>query len=412
MRRSDAGSAAALRTAGAVGATRTRARDVLIVLQVALCTVLLLLGAAFVQGTRRALATDLGFDATGVAFIGMDVGTARLNAEQAARFFVDARTAVLNVPGVSSATVVSSRPLSGDEDVESLDVPGYALGPNESRAVRVIAASAGAVPTLGLRLAAGRGLDESDDLGPAASVMVNTAFASRYFRSRDVVGREVSISGVPLRIAGVVLDARYDAPDREATPVVWVPLPQRAGAFMVTSPTLAVRTSGNGRSMLPAITAAIRGVRPDVPLFGPGSFEDTFNSVLAPQRLGATLFSLFGGLALLTAAIGLYGMLAYVLSHRMREFGVRTALGARPRDLTGLMVRFGLGRVMVGLVAGVFLAQLAGGAARPFLWGASLHDLPSLLVTVGVMVTAGLAASLGPARRAARADPMETLRME
>jgi ABC-type antimicrobial peptide transport system permease subunit len=181
---------------------------------------------------------------------------------------------------------------------------------------------------------------------------------------------------------------------------------------MLASATMAVRVDGDPGAMVGPVSAVLRAVRADVPLFDPGTFRDAFNSVLAPQRMGATLFSLFGMLALLTAAIGLYGMLAHVLSFRMREFGVRTALGARPGDLTRLMLRYGLGRVAAGLAAGLVLAQLAAGAARQFLWGTSSYDLGALLLPALVLGTAGLAASLGPARRAARADPMESLRSD
>lgn len=412
MRRPAASSAAALRATAGAGAMRTRARDALIVAQVALCTVLLVLGALFVQSTRRALSADLGFDAAGTTMVDIDVGTARLDGPQVAAFYRDARAAVLQVPGVTAAAVVSTRPLSGDEDVESLGVPGYEFAPDEPRTVRVVAGSAGVVGALGLRLLAGRDFMEEDDLAPGAPVLVSAGFARRYFSTLDVVGREFAVAGIPIRIAGVVADAKYDTPDRDPVPVVWFPVPRRAGAFMLTTATMVVRTRGDPGAAIAPVTAAIRAVRGGVPLIGAGTFRDAINGVLAPQRLGATLFSLFGALALATAAIGLYGMLAYVLSHRLREFGVRIALGARPRDLVALVLRYGLGRVAVGLVAGVVLAQLAAGAARQFLWGTSALDLSAMLAAAAVLGAAALAACAGPARRAARAEPMESLRSD
>jgi putative ABC transport system permease protein len=263
---------------------------------------------------------------------------------------------------------------------------------------------------LGVALVRGRDFSEADDVGAPPVVLVNQAFAARFFPGEDPLGRRLTGVG-PLsaaEIVGVVADHRARHLRRPAAPAVFAPHAQLYQASLG----LVARTAGDPQALLGDIRRTLRGLDPDMPLFASVTLREKVAATLGQERLLAVLFLAFGGLALVLAGSGLFGLAAYTTQGRTREIGLRVALGARPRDVLRLVLGQSLGLVAAGLTLGLALTVLAGRLLAAQLFGVRPSDPWNLLAVAGVLVLTALLASHLPARRALRVDPVTALRSE
>ncbi len=406
-----------MRVAG--GRDTARSRGVLVLVEVALAMVLLA-GAGLTLRSFTALArVDPGFRPEGVVAASYQLPPARYpEAAQVLGFHRRLLARVEALPGVAAAAIASSLPLEGREWTSHLVVEGR---PREESGVefhrRIVTPSYFA--TAGVRLVRGRVFAPWLDESAPAEVVVNEALVRRHFPDRDPLGRRVAISAdepVWRTIIGVVADEKLEGPAAPAMPEIFVPLgqellgeyelPLRGGTLLVLA------RSGDPLDLVPALRGVANELDPALPLYDPRTLEGMLAEAMRRERLLMALLALFGAIALVLAAVGLYGLIAYSVAMRRQEIGIRIALGAGAMDVVRVTAARALALCGVGVVAGLGLAGAAGRALAGLLYGVRPADPASLAGAAAILCLAALAAALPPARRAARVDPMESLRVE
>jgi predicted permease len=272
--------------------------------------------------------------------------------------------------------------------------------------------------TLGIPLRQGRLLTDADGNKDAMPVvLVNDTFVRRYYGDRPVIGSRIKFGTLTgdapwVTIVGVVGSVGKGGPDREPFPHVYQSVGQADFPDLLRRMNVVARVSGDPASLLPALRERVQALDPHLPLDGLKTMEQAAAAALAPRRATASLVGVFAVSALLLAALGLYGVLAYAVGQRTQEFGIRLALGAEPRQVLGLVLREGLVLALSGVTIGLTLSALLGRTLASFLYGIGAYD-PAVLIGVPVvLLLVAIAASVIPARRAVRVDPMRTLRSE
>jgi putative ABC transport system permease protein len=266
------------------------------------------------------------------------------------------------------------------------------------------------VRTLGVPLRLGRSFDSREKPGEPTAAILNETAARLLWRDQTPIGRRLSTftDSVPeVEVVGVVADVKYEAINRPVRPAIYYDVAQ-FGA--VGGSVVMARTTGNPEAALPAIRRVIAETDPTLAVYGVATGDDMMARATSSTRFVAALLVSFGVTAVLLAALGVYGVLAYLVSQRRREFGVRMAIGAQPASLMTLVVKQGAVLTAVGLVVGVATAVAASRLLSSFLYGVSRGDLATYAVIVIVVGVAGVLAALIPARRATRVDPIIALR--
>ncbi len=392
---------------------RGRLQGALVAMQVALSVVTLVAAGLFVRTLDQVRDIDTGMTGLDrVLLVGTDLRLAGTTGDSVpvavARELLER---VRALPGVEAASAARSIPLSPSAlPTMTVRVEGYVPRPDEDMSVGDNVVSAGYLRTLGIRLLEGRAIGDADLADDAPVAVVNEAFARRFLAGRSAVGARISMDGGDwLSVVGVVATGKYNDYTEAPTPVVLRPFSARSAppAF-----TLHVRAAGDAA----ALTAAVRGVFAevggDLPFLDPRDMAAYTTIPYWPQQVGAILLAAVGLLALLLAAVGIYGSMAYAVSRRVREIGVRVALGAARGQVVRLVLGRGLRLTALGLAIGLAGALAVGQALRAQLYGVSPQD-PVTLAGVGLLLMAvALAACAVPARRAARVDPMVALRSE
>jgi predicted permease len=387
-------------------------RDVLVAVQVALCVVLVSACALSLRGLQQALTMSLGLDPHGVTIVGFDLGLAGYSKEAGAQFQQRALDAVKRLPGVQSAAYSNSLPLSPDQSTNVIypdDRP--MLKASEVYTANVFEVSPGFFQTLGIRREVGRDIDWHDTARSPRVAVVNRAFARRIMRTRDPLGRHFAWSwraAEPTEIIGVVEDGKYESLTEAAKPVVFEPILQRYNA----TTTIEVKSALPSEQVVGAVRQAIAALDPALPLYQAGTLEQMLGFALFPSQAAAVALSAFGILALVLAATGIHGLVAYAVSRRKREIGIRIAIGAS----AGNVLRVVLGRIAlllgIGAAAGLLLAVAAGQLLSSIVYQASPRDPVVLGVVAATIVAVGAIASWAPARRSLRTQPIDALRTE
>ena len=406
---------AALRESGrgmAGGRESHRLRGALVVAEVALALVALAGAGLFVKSFRNALAVRPGFEAHGVLLAGVNLSSAGYDAARGRLFYRRLQERVSGLPGVSSVALSEDVPLGFEGGSwEDLSIDGYTPRSDENMKIYRNLVTPGYFALLKIPLRRGRDFTQRDGMESAPLVaIVNETFARRFFQGRDPMGRKFRGWGnQEITVVGVAGDNKYRSLAESPQPYFYVPLERLYNAS--TGVSVHVRVAGDPARFLPDLRKAIQSLDPNVPVVGMPMTEYVSASAF-DQKLAASLLTALGGLAVVLAAMGLYSVIAYSVSRRTREIGIRMALGARPSDILRRVVAQGLSLVAVGLAAGLAASLALGRFVASSLLGVPARD-PSVLIGVSALLAAiALAASAFPARRAARVDPAIALRHE
>ncbi|HTS13076.1 MAG TPA: ABC transporter permease [Candidatus Limnocylindrales bacterium] len=386
-------------------------RDVLVVVQVALCFVLVSGCLLSLRGLQRTLQMRLGFESRGVAVTAFELGLGGYDEPTARAFQKRVLQAVEALPGVESASYSNSLPLSIDQSrttVTPADKP--ALRPSDGRFAIYYQVSPGFLRTIGTRLLEGRDFSWSDDKGSPKVAVVNEAFAKQILHAENPVGKyfHLGLSGPPIGVIGVVEDGKYETLTESEKPAMFLPILQ---SFNTTT-TVEVRSSLPATEIVREMRDAIGRLDPKLPLYGSGSLDQMLGLAFLPSRAAAITLSAFGVLAIMLAATGVYGLVSYAVARRLREIGIRVAIGAQPRQVVQLVLGRTMMLLLVGAGVGFVLALAAGQVLASIVYQASPRDPEVLALVWATTILLGLIASLPPTRRALRVDPLVALRYE
>jgi len=402
------------------GLQRSRLRGVLTVSQAALAVVLLIGATHFVRSLWNVQAIDLGVDAEQVLAVWpsfhslADLPEAEREAERARRgaFREQAIDRLQARPDVVAASRAVSTPLQGTMMVP-LRVPGVDSLPKlPGGGPFAVAVDGGYFETVGTRIIQGRGIEAADVRLQDAVVVLNEPMAQALWPGEDPLDRCIHIGG-PLaeapcfRVVGVAQETRRWQLVEEPAMQYYVPigLAGMSGGMLLVRP-----TASRATAFIPELRGALHDMEPGLNYLTINPLSVTLDPHMRPWRLGTTMFLVFGGLALVIAAIGLYSVIAYGVAQRRAELGVRLALGARSRSIVGMIVRQGVGLVLLGIAAGVPLAILGGQRIESLLFETDAMHAPSFAFVAVVLLAVAFLATILPAVRAGRTDPLEALR--
>jgi putative ABC transport system permease protein len=382
-------------------------RRALVAGQVAVAVVLLVSAALLVRSLSNQLNADLGFGTRQAVLAFVDLPHSDFTTEQRRQYFQAALERIRHMPSVVSASFTRSLPLSGRER-RGFRVEGYTAKPGEDRELNVNVVDEQYFRTMQIPILAGREFDSRDRPAGVAVAVVNDALADRYFGGRALGKRLTDSSGKVLEIVGVVRSSRHRSMQEGPLPVVYYPLSQSDSARM----TLIARTSGNPLSMIEPVRQQLIAVNRGVPVYRSQTMASHLSEVVAADRLTAALVGICGAMALLLAAIGVYGVIAYSVVRRTREIGVRVALGARPTHIIRLVLAEGLSITAVGIVLGLGVTFAAARGLASMLYGVSSSDVATYATVPALLAAVAVLAALGPARRALNVEPVAVLRQE
>jgi predicted permease len=399
---------------GGVEARRERLRSVLVTVQVTLSVVLLISTGLLVRALWQVQAVDPGFQTEGV--LTLRTALAMPKYEPTAlreRFYRQVLTQVRALPGVTEASYTSFLPIVVQGGIWPVTVEGRAGRPgSEAASLRFVTPRYFA--TLGIPLRQGRDVREADTREAPFVAVVSASFARRYWPGQDPLGRRFQIGFAERTVAGVVGDVRVRGLERISEPQVYLPHQQvpDGGLVWYAPKDLAIRSRLPPASLLPAVRQIVASADPQQPISDVQTLAQIVEDDTAPRSAQVRLLSAFAAIAVLLAAIGLHGLLAFAVSSRRQEIGVRMALGADARHVLALVLGRGLLLAGLGVLFGVLLASAAGRGLQALLAGVSPWDPGTFLVAVSVSVVMTLAGSLLPAWRAVRVDPLTAIRAE
>ncbi len=383
-------------------------RDILVISQLALSLVLLIGAALFVHSLRRAVAFDPGFASQNLLIASMETRGTGLNKQQGEALYQQVLERVGSLPGVNGVTLTRVVPIGGGQR-RGVQLEGYQPQPNEDTELNTNVVGRDYFVTMGIPILQGRDFNSQDRDGTPGVVIVNEELARRYFAG-NAIGKHLRVgSAAPYReIVGIARTAKYRSLREQALPFIYIPLAQEYQAGM----TLMVRTAGDPAASLAQVRNEMRAINKDVPVFSVQTMTERIGGQLASERMIAVLLSIFGGAALLLAAIGIYGVIGYSVAQRTREIGIRVALGAERRDILKLVVGQGMTLIFIGAALGLGLSLALTRVVQSQLFGISATDPLTFGAIVLLLVAVALMACYLPARRATKVDPLVALRYE
>jgi macrolide transport system ATP-binding/permease protein len=388
-------------------------RDVLVVGQLALTMVLLVTAGLLLRSLAASQAADVGFRTSGLAMVAADTGMVRYTAERSEEFWRQALERVAAMPGVESAAIVSPRlPFDVNFNQDTIRIDGRVYGPDDrGEVVANVAVSPDYFETLAVPIVEGRGFTAADRRDGPGVAVVNETMARRYWPNESAVGQTFERSfgdGQKYRVVGVARDHRVYTINERPAPYLHFAAAQRPSRYNY----LVARTRGEASQLLAALRRELLALEPGMVFVSSNTMEDSLELSLLPQRAAAWLALAFGGVGTLLAAIGLYGVIAFSVTRRTREIGVRVAVGADTTDVLRLVMRQGLALAALGAGVGIGLAVVLASVLRGVLYGISSFDPVAWGAALAVLFGAAFAANLVPARRAMRVNPITALRTE
>jgi macrolide transport system ATP-binding/permease protein len=406
------------------GGHRYDAQKLLVIGEVALAVLLLIPAGLFVRSLQAAHALDPGFDAEKLVSAPLDINLLRYTNDQGREFYRAVVERAERLPGVESAAIARLAIMTGDGRIMGLMVEGRPEYPDEfvfSQGAGVVTSDptrinanvvgAGFFRTLGIPLVSGRDFDARDVEGTPPVAIINETAVQMHFKGGNALGARVSFNGRqgPWReVVGVVGDSAYAELGESSLPVAYLPVGQNHESGM----TLYVRASVPPASLIASVRHEIQELEPNLPVAGIETMIQTIGTSLYAARIGAWLLAGFGGLALLLAVIGIYGMLSFSIARRTREMGIRLALGAAPREVFLSVVRGGMTLVGAGAVIGLIGGLVAARSLERFLYGVPTSDPATFAGAAALLIAIALVACIVPARRAMHVNPITALRYD
>jgi putative ABC transport system permease protein len=404
------------------GIWQRRARNALVVAELALTVVLTIAAALLIRSFARLQSVPPGFSVDKALAADLPLSSVKYsNDETRTNAVNNLLERVRAIPGVRSAAVTTLLPLTGGGPTIHFNIRGRPpAGPEQFTMAGYRSVSGSYFETLSIPLLRGRLLDDRDKEGSPRVIVVNETMARQYFPGEDPLGHYIQLGALPdpdpqypyMQIVGVVGDVKQQ-PDVEAKSEMFVPYAQFPDEFMrrmFSLVTLVVHTSTPPAQVIPQVRAAVQAIDPDQPLANVRTLDDVVAASVSQPRFRTTLLGVFAAIALTLAAIGVYGLLAHGVAQRINEFGVRMALGASPSGVVRLVMRQGLVLALTGVAIGLVLAVAAVRALNSVLFEVTPWDPVAWFVASATLLVVALLASWLPARRALRVDPVVALR--
>jgi predicted permease len=387
---------------------RFRLRDALVVAQMAVSLVLIVVGALFVRSLSAAATVPLGYDASRIGFLTVPLEMIGYDDARGGELLDRGAQRLRELPGVQAVSLTSRLPLSLNNNGFGVRVVGQELPDDRPHAIDGAYVDEHYVNAMSLTMLAGRTIEAADRDESRRVVVVTRAMAERFWPGgpQNALSREIRLNtnGPTYQVIGVVSDHAVNTPGEPAKEYLLFPF-RRAQAYG----NYVVRTSAPANTMIPTLEREWHALEPNVVFMDKGTLRDLADVRLFPVRAGAWLIGACGVLAMLVAAVGLYGVIAYSVNRRVREMGIRAALGAHSGAIVRMVVREGMMLVAIGAAVGAVLAFAAARVLAGVLY-VPPFDPVSFVVATGVLTLSALLANLLPAWRAARVDPMVALR--
>jgi predicted permease len=383
----------------------------LVVGQLAVSLVLLVAGALFTRALFEAQNADLGFDPAGIVSLSFDLGMNNYSLEEVDAFQPQMVERLEGLPGVEAVCLAVRMPLAPDINMEGVQIPGHHRPDDEPTAIDSTYVDADYFRVVGVPIVEGRGFDPSDREGSPKVVIVNQAMAERYWPNQSALGKRIyteGFDGPSFEIVGVARDHKVRSVGEEPRPYIHFAWAQSPSSLT----TVMVRVRGRADAALPILEREILAMNPEIVFTEKATAQEVVDFTLLPTRAGAGLLGAFGALALALAAVGLYGVIAYSVSRRTREVGLRMALGARGSDVVRMILSSGLRLTLVGVAIGAVASAFLAQVLEAYLYGVSSIDPIAYLGSALILIAVAVAANIVPALRASRVSPMSALRYE
>ncbi len=396
------------------GTRGRRLRDAFAVAEIALSLVLLAGAGLLIRSFVRLSSVDAGFNAANILTTRITLPSAKYAGDpQWVGFFQQLLEQVRALPGVRAATISNAFPLTGMTPGTDFDIVGKPLAPaGEGYVTDVQLVGSDYFRTMGVPLLRGRVFTDREETVPSNVVIISQTLAQQFFRGEDPIGQKIIIhmkkEDKPSEIIGIAADVKRDTLDKSSIAMSYWPHGELAFSSMV----LAVRTDSDPLAKLSAVQQIVHRMDPELPLEDVGTMEKWIGDAVARQRFSALLVGVFAAIAVLLAAIGIYGVVAYAVGLRTREFGIRMALGAERSDVLWLVFRHGAVLAALGVFFGVAGTLALTRLIQGLLFGVSAHDPTTIAGVAALLAFITLLASWIPARRATKVDPMIALRYE
>jgi len=396
---------------GTSGARSHRLRGLLVVSEVSLALVALVCAGLLVRSFQAARRINPQFDPDHVLLSRFFISTSSYDLEQRKQFCIRLRQRLESAPGVTDVAYSDVEPLGLFSGWwEPLEVAGYVPNTGENMKIFRSVVSPGYFKLMRIPLLEGRDFTEHDDDKRTPVMIVNQTFVNRFFGGHDPIGRKVRGWGEWFTVVGEVRDSKYNNLTEAHRPFFYVPFRQVYRADMAL--TFYTRTTTNPSEAISTMRREVRAMDPNVTIIDALPLAEHIVATLYAERVAASLLSVLGGLALLLAAFGLYSVMAYSVSQRTHEIGIRMALGAERTDVSKLVIRQGLVLTLVGIAVGSVAVLALGRLLASFIYGTAATDPTTFLAASTLLVGVALLASCIPARRATKVDPMVALRHE
>ena len=392
--------------------TRWQSGRILVAGQVALSLCLVIVATLFAFSLRNITALDAGFRIENLLLVTFDPDGTGYDRQRLVAFYREVLERVKSLPGVHAASMSSLMPLSGDDETRFLNVSGFAARSLDDHVVHLNYVAGAYFETMGTPVLRGREFSWRDDAGAPKVAVINETLARFYFAGTDPIGRVVRIGrqpdAPPIEIVGVVKDTKRSDLREPPARMIYLPFLQYAQPYM----TLEIRTVLNPTVLTATVRQGLQEVNSDIPISEVKTAQAQLESGIVQERLVATLSSFFGTLALLLAALGLYGTLSHLVTRKTREIGIRMALGAQRNDAFRLLIREAAWPVLIGVFVGLAAALAVSRVVTSMLFGLTATNPVVLILSTAVLLATATLAVCLPARLAAKVDPMVALRYE